>query len=102
MIETNEVDDDGFGSENHEKISLNSTTVDTINLFDGRIDDCSKNKWIPFFDLHLDPWRFSDSVSIYMQLEIRIYFSIEPWRHKAFLKTQATKNDKKHYTCTNI
>ena len=100
MIDTNE----GSGSENNEKISLSSTNifVDTINLFDGRIDDCSKNKWIPFYDLHLDPWRFSDSVSIYMQLEIRIYFSIEPWRHKAFLKTQATKNDKKHYTCTNI
>ena len=95
MIDTNE----GSGSENNDKIFLNSTT---INLFDGRIDDCSKNKWIPFYDLHLDPWRFSDSVSIYMQLEIRIYFSIEPWRHKAFLKTQATKNDKKHYTCTNI
>ena len=98
MIDTNE----GSGSENNEKISLNRTTIGTINLFDGRIDDCSKTEWIPFFDLHIDPLLFADLVSIYMQLEIRIYFSVEPYKHKAFLKTQATKNDKKHYTCTNI
>ena len=81
MIDKNDGSEDenydtngGSGSENLDSISFNNddqkdylkpnTIIETFNLFDDRIDDCSKTKWIPYYDVHIDPLRFSDSVSI--------------------------------------
>ena len=35
-----------------------------VNIFDNRIDDCSRTEWIPFFDLHIDQMLFAELVSI--------------------------------------
>ena len=39
-------------------------TIEHVNIFDNRVDDCSATEWIPFFDLHIDPLLFADLVSI--------------------------------------
>jgi hypothetical protein len=40
--------------------SLAISTMETVNIFEKRIDDCSETEWIPFYDLDLEASRFAD------------------------------------------
>ena len=61
----NDTSDGIFPKNEKEKEYLKQNkTMEHFNIFDNRIDDCSKTEWIPFFDLHIDPLLFADLVSI--------------------------------------
>ena len=47
-------------NEDYQDHFLDTTTKEAVNIFENRIDDCSKTEWIPFYNLDLDPLRFAD------------------------------------------
>ena len=52
--------DDGNDDEILKYYSKQKTAImKTINIFENRIDDCSKVEWIPFYNLHIDPLLFA-------------------------------------------
>ena len=54
----------------------NDSVEQTMNIFDNRIDDCSKTKWIPYFDLKIESKLFADLVSI---KNLQFHFVIDPF-----------------------